>query len=394
MGRRSSGEGSIYRRKDGRYVGQYRAKTPDGAKYRYIYGKTKSEVRRKLAMAIADRDAGLVYDDGGMNLGRYLDEWLRATEGTIREGTWRQYETIARLHIKPTLGSVRLSALDPLRVQALYRAKLDEGLSSRRVQYVHATLHRALVMAVKWRLIASNVCASVNPPRPQKKEMRPLDVGQVHALLRAAHGGRLEALYVLAITSGMRQGELLGLSWRDIDLRRGRAHVRRTLVHWMGAPRFGEPKNARSRRCVALAPQAVAALKTHRERQRFVGVYADDGLVFCTSSGRPISPTNLYKQSFRPLLERANLPHMRFHDLRHTCATLLLGKGVHPKIVQELLGHSSIRLTMDTYSHFLPDMQDAAADAMRDALDEPPEDTNRRRENGTLTAWTVENRPS
>ena len=187
-------------------------------------------------------------------------------------------------------------------------------------------------------------------------------------LLNEARGDRLEALYVLAVTTGMRRGELLGLKWSDIDLENATVSVRRTLTRTDNGKRvtLGDPKTKRSRRTIRLTPQAVEALRVHLEKQlqemeALGDRYSDQGLVFTTEAGTPINPSNLRQRSLASLLKRAGLPHIRFHDLRHTCATLLLSKNVHPKFVQELLGHATIAITLDTYSHVLPGMGDHSA---------------------------------
>ena len=194
-------------------------------------------------------------------------------------------------------------------------------------------------------------------------------------MLKAAVGNRLEALYVLAVHTGMRRGELLGLTWSDVDLKNASVSVRRTLTRTDNGKRvvLGEPKTKKSRRTIRLTPQAVETLRSHLERQlqdmEILGDrYQDQGLVFTTNTGTPINPSNLRQRNFAPLLKQAGLPHIRFHDLRHTCATLLLSRGVHPKFVQELLGHATIAITLDTYSHVMPSMGDATAKAMEDVL--------------------------
>jgi integrase len=213
----------------------------------------------------------------------------------------------------------------------------------------------------------------VKPPRPVPKEMVALSADETRRLLEAAGGDRLEALYILAVHTGMRQGEVLALRWQDVDMESTVMSVRRTLTRSGGKVVFGEPKTKKSRRSIRLTPQAVEALRSHLERQledmEILGDhYQDQGLVFTTNTGGPINPSNLRQRSFAQLLKRAGLPHMRFHDLRHTCATLLLSRGVHPKFVQELLGHATIAITLDTYSHVMPSMGDATAMAMEDAL--------------------------
>ncbi len=372
--KRGNGEGSIYRRKDGRWVGQYTVYTAQGPKYRYIYGKTRAMVAEKLTKAMASRDSGLVFDAGNLTVGDYLDNWLRdSVGGTVRDRTFERHEQIVRLHIKPTLGRLKLNALAPAHVQGLYRDRLDSGLAPATVQKIHVVLHKALSQAMMWSLVPRNATEAVTAPRPTQKEIRPLDRKQVKALLEAACEDRLEALYVLAVTTGMRQGELLGLKWEDVDLAHGTIRVRRTLTRKGGHLLLGEPKTRKSRRTIQLAGRALGALKVHckaqlEERMAHVGLWEDHGLVFATQAGTLINPSNLTKRSFKPLLEKAGLPRVRFHDLRHTAATLLLMQSVHPKYVQELLGHSTIAITLDTYSHVLPSMGDHTAKAMEAAL--------------------------
>jgi integrase len=204
-------------------------------------------------------------------------------------------------------------------------------------------------------------------------EMSPLSPIQARTLLDRARGDRLEALYFLAVSTGMRQGELLGLGWEDVDLEERTVRVRKTLTLAKGGPRLTEPKTRGSRRQIRFTSGAVEALERHRERQEAEGAAAggkwnDWGLVFCTRRGTPIRRDNLHDKHWKPLLKKCGLPDVRFHDLRHTCATLLLTKGVHPKIVSEMLGHSSIAITLDTYSHVIPGLGDVATKAMEDVL--------------------------
>src|SRR5919112_815624 len=248
--RRPKGSGSIYTRKDGRVVGEYEAK----GKKRYVYGKTKKDVAAKLAKAIADRDAGLVYDSGKLTMEAYLDKWLDAIRDTLRNRTLQRHEQIARLHLKPTLGKVKLDKLNALQLQILYRRKLDSGLAPRTVQIIHATIYKALKQAVRWQLVPRNVAEAVNPPKAPKAEISPLTLAQVKSLLNAACGDRFEALYILAVTTGMRSGELLGLQWRDIDLEVGVLQVRRTVFNG----EVNAPKTARSNRSIKLSNTAIS----------------------------------------------------------------------------------------------------------------------------------------
>src|ERR687889_1320299 len=373
--KRGNGEGSIYRRKDGRWVGQYTVYTATGPKYRYLYGKTRAAVAEKLTKAMADRNGELIFDAGNLTVGEYLDSWLSdSVRGTVRPSTFERHEGIIRLHIKPSLGHVGLKKLAPVHVRGLHREKLDSGLAPATVRKIHSTLHKALSQAVSDGLIPRNA-ADVKAPRPAPEEMRPLSEGEACTFLDVARasGDRFEPLYVLAITTGLRRGELLGLRWEDVDLERGTLRVGRSLVREGGRHKVGETKTRRGRRRVNLTPRTVNALKAHRKRQleermRLAETYKDRGLVFSTSVGTPVNPENLVNRSFKPLLKKAGLPEIRFHNLRHTCATLLLSRGIHPKFVQELLGHATIAMTLDTYSHYLPSMGDLASGAMRDAV--------------------------
>ena len=375
-GKRGNGEGSIYRRTDGRWVGQYLVHTAKGPKYRYLYGKTRQAVAEKLTKAMADRDGGMIFDTGKVTVGGYLDRWLAdSVKGTVRTSTYERHEEIVRLHIKPSLGRVGLKKLTPAHVRGLYSEKLDSGLlAPATVRKIHSTLRKALSQAVSDGIVPRNA-ADVKAPRPTPEEMRPLSEDEARTFLEAVRrsGERFEALYVLAITTGLRRGELLGLRWDDLDLERGRLRVGRALVREGGRHTLGETKTRRGRRQINLTPRTVNSLKAHRKKQlegkmRLAGLYKDHGLIFASTVGTPVNPENLVNRSFKPLLEKAALPTIRFHDLRHTCATLLLSRGVHPKLVQELLGHATIAMTLDTYSHFLPSMGDQTVRAMEAAL--------------------------
>jgi integrase len=372
MGRRGNGEGTITRRKDGRWEARYTAHT---GKRKVLYGKTRAEVAEKLTKAMADRDGGLAFDAGNLNVREYLARWLAdSVRGTVKPITFESYERLVRLHIVPALGRMKLKNLTPVHLQAFYRDRLDAGLSPRTVQYLHVLLHRSLKQGMRWNLVPRNVAEAVDPPKVHRKEMRPLSPEEARVLLQAAQENRIEALYVLAVHCGLRQGELLALRWDDVDLEAGMLRVNRTLTITKDGPTFTTPKTAKSRRSVKLTAGAVEALKRHSERQaeeivRMDILYQDQGLVFASKIGTPMNRHNLNSRSFKPLLERTGLPNIRFHDLRHTCATLLLGQAVHPKFVQELLGHATIAITLDTYSHVLPGMGRQVSLAMQDVLD-------------------------
>ena len=368
--RRANGEGSVYKRKDGRW--EARISLDHGGR-KALYGKTRQEVARKLAVAIKAREDGLPPVSERQTVRQYMGHWLESTRPSLRPKTWLRYEQLLRLHVVPEIGKVRLVRLSPQHLQRLYAGRLDAGLSPGSVVQLHAVLRRALGQAARWGLVARNVASLVTPPRRSRKEMATLSPEQARTLLEAAAGDRLEALYVLAINTGMRQGELLALRWTEVDLNAGALHVRATLQRTREGFVFTEPKTTSSRRQVALTRAAVEALRRHRARQLeerlHVGAaWEDDDLVFANEVGQPLDATAVLRRSFYPLLERSNLPRIRFHDLRHTAATLLLGQGVHPKIVSEMLGHSQIAITLDLYSHVTPTMQRQAVEALETAL--------------------------
>jgi integrase len=326
---------------------------------------------------MADRDGGFVFDAGSMTVGEHMAQWLRGyARGTVQASTFERCEQLTRLHIVPALGRLKLKALTPAHIRWFYRDRLDSGLAPATIRRMHTCLHKALAQAVADGLIPRNAADSLKLPRTDREEINPLTAEEANWLIEEAASeadDRLEAPYVLAIHSGLRQGELLALRWEDLDLEAGTLRVRRTLTRTKGNYSTGEPKTKKSRRIMRLTPGAVAALKGHTKRQLeeidcLGSLYRPGGLVFANETGG-INPSNLRNRSFAKLLRRAGLlPNTRFHDLRHTCATLLLSRNVNPKVVSEMLGHATIAITLDTYSHVLPNMQDGAARALEDAL--------------------------
>ena len=371
---RGNGAGTIYPRKnkDGKVIGYRGSYVVNGKRY-YVSAKTKTETEQKLRQAMTDADRGLTFDAGGLALGDYLDRWLNdSVRDTVRETTFERYEQIVRMHIKPALGRVELKNLTPTHVRGLYKEKL-QSRSPRTVQYIHVTLHKALKQAVGDGLISRNPTEAVKPPQVRREEIHPLTPEQVNAFIEAAQGDRLEALYILAIHTGLRQGELLGLKWEDVNLEAGALQVRRTLTTTKSGPVLSTPKTKGSRRSVKLTQSAVEAVRGQLQRQlgeidRAGPLWQENGLIFASETGDPLDRRYITTHRFKPLLKRAGLPRVRFHDLRHTCATLLLGRNVNPKIVSEMLGHATIAITLDTYSHVLPNMQNEAAKALEDAL--------------------------
>jgi len=369
MSKRGRGEGTVYKRADGRWAA---AVTLPNGRRKYFYAATRQEVARKLTAALKARQDGLPLASGRETVGAFLRTWLEAIRPSVRPRTWQRYEEYVRIHVAPALGKLPLARLQPHHLQRLYADRLKVGASPTDVRHLHSVIHHALKDGVRWGLIAHNVADLVTPPRIQRREMQTLSPEEARRFLEAAAGDRLEALYTLAITTGMRQGELLALRWQDVDLEAGTVQVRGTLQRTAAGLVVQEPKTRTSRRLVALTGAAVAALRRHKARQleerlRAGAVWQDTGFVFTNEIGGPLEVRNLIRRSFWPLLERAGLPRIRFHDLRHTAATLMLAQGVHPKVAAEMLGHSQVAVTLDLYSHVTPTMQRQAAAAM-DAL--------------------------
>lgn len=419
--RRGSGEGTIYQRKDGLWVGALMVgfRLDGRIDRRKVSAKTRGEVQAKLD-ALKSRAAGgtlLDAEKERATIKGFLERWLEAIKPTVRLSTWERYDSIMRLHVIPALGAKKLRALRPDDLQRFYGAKLTEplrlrpgqkaekaktvaNLSPMTIRKFHATIHRALSHAVKWGYLTRNVADAAQPPSVALSEMSPPNGADLAKLLdmaisgaecyrgalergdspdRAAqgHGDRLAALWAVAVYSGLRQGELLGLKWEDVDLDTGALTVRRILSRVRGAagtePIFGEPKTKKSRRTVAVPAEAAQTLRMHRVQQSLERLaagpaWAGYDLVFSTHLGTPLHARNVLRD-FKKALARADLPEtFRFHDLRHAHATLMLRAGVPMKIASERLGHSAISITMDLYTHAIQAMDREAADLVQQAL--------------------------
>lgn len=386
MARRSNGAGSIYRRKsDGKWVGSV---TLDNGGRKVFYGKTKKEVEDKVNEAVYEQRQGTLITAKDQTLAEYLAEWLEETvKPNRRPRTYERYECMIRLHILPILGKVKLQVLTPRHIKLLQSQGLKAGLSNTTVGAIHEMLHKALDDAWKLELVKRNVCDMVSPPRRQHKEFRPLDAAQSRKLLESTKGHPQETLFVLALATGMRRGELLGLKWQDIDLDNRVLYVRRALSRLptkMGKEKGdlyieADLKTKSSKRSIALASFAIEALQQHRIRQEEMRCQAgklwqDHDYVFCKPDGSHLNPGHDVLVQLKILLKKAGLPDVRFHDLRHSVATFLLSMGVHPRVAQDILGHAEISMTMDTYSHVSPTMQ---RDAMN-KLDELFEEWNKK----------------
>ena len=338
-------------------------------KRKVIYGKTRKEVAEKLKVILRDQQQGLPVAMERQTVGQFLDHWLADTILPNRRAkTYRRYEQIARCHLVPALGRVALAKLEPQQVQALLKRTQAEGLSPRTVAYIRAVLRQALNQALRWGLVARNVATLVEPPKVERFKIKPLTTHQATILLEAARGDRLEALYRVALSLGPRQGEALGLRWEDIDLATGTLRVAVALQAANGRLTLVEPRTENTRRTLALPTALAASLKSHRvrqaeERRKLGTAWHDHGLVSCTRVGTPIHPRNLVR-SFQTLRERAQLPPRRFHDLRHSCLSLLAAQGLPARLAMEIAGHSDIRLTQNVYTHVYDEAQRQAADAM------------------------------
>ena len=373
--RRGRGEGSISQRQsDGLWTARVDLGFVDGKRKRkQIYGKTRKEVAEKLKVLLRDQQQGLPIATERQTLEQFLTRWLaEVVAARNRPKTHHSYSEIARLHILPTLGKIQLSKLTPQDVQGLLSHKSAAGLSARTVGYIRAVLRMALGQALKWGLVARNVATLVTTPRAERMTINALTPTQSRALLEAARGDRLEALYRVALSLGLRRGEALGLRWSDIDLEARTLRVEVALGVIDGKLVLGEPKTETSRRTLPLPAALVPALRTHHARQleeRLAagGKWQDTGYVFTSSVGTPIHPGNLMK-SFHALLGRAGLPRIRFHDLRHSCASLLAAQGVPARVAMEVLGHSDIRITQNIYTHVFDEARHEATDAIDRAL--------------------------
>lgn len=377
MAHRGHGEGSIYHRSDGRWAACI---SLEGGKRKTFYGKTRREVQERLKTVLHQQQQGMLITGPQQKVGEFLTHWLEDVhKHTVRPRTYERYEAMIRLHLGPGIGHYQLQKLSPQHLQAFYSKKLDEGLSPTTVTSFHKMLHLALDRAVRWNLVPRNVCDAVTPPRVKRYEIQPLSPEQVQRFLAAAAGHRLEALFVLALATGMRRGEILALKWKDVSFANGTLQVRRILTHMpaklngKGGYVEAEPKTEKSRRSIALAPFTLEKLQQHRiqqleEKLKAGPAWKENDLVFCSIVGGHLHTSRILFAQFKALLKKAGLPDVRFHDLRHSSASLLLGIGVHPKVVQEILGHSQISMTMDIYSHVLPTIQQEAISKLNAVL--------------------------
>jgi integrase len=306
-------------------------------------------------------------------LDHYLEQYLIRIEPTLHPNTFRDYAHVVQNHIIPHIGMIKLKDLASDHIQMFYAFKLENGTTPTRVRFIHTILNRALNLAVKWDYIKRNPAMFVTKPKKPRKEMKTYSVGEVRSFLNVVKGSQLEALFYIAVTAGLRQGEILGLLWSDLEWDTGNLRIQRQLQRVRNEGlKFTEPKSASGRRLIVLGPTTLERLQEHKdrqdnERQGFAEEWQAFDLIFTKPNGSPIDPRGLLR-NFKSIIKNAGLPDIRFHDLRHTAATMMLQCGVHPKIVQERLGHSTISITLDTYSHILPVMQIEAASKIDELL--------------------------
>ena len=373
MKRRANGEGSVTKRKDGRWQARL---TLDGGRRHYVYGRTRADVIRQLNTAKAEREAGTLALPSALTLGGWLDHWLENMQReTVAASTLGQQRWLVNKHIKPHLGDTRLTRLTPEHFDWLFGELTRQGIGAQTRLKVHGVLRKALRKATEKRRLQISPMLSVEAPRRKQPEIVALSISDVRKLLTAAVGDPYEALYVLAVHTGMRWGEIAGLLWQDIDLEKGVIHIFRAQreVYVPEAPKgskwrieLAEPKSKSSRRSIRLGGVTLAALAAHRDA--IGAVPLPNVRVFTTRTGLPLRRSNFGRKQWHPLLKLAGLPKMGFHSLRHTMATTGLSSGLHAKVIQERLGHSRITQTLDTYSHVIPELHEEAANVLENAL--------------------------
>jgi len=359
----------------------YLGRDPGGTKkYKWVGGHaTKHEAEDQLVAALERLRTGMWTDPGTMTVGEFLEQWLESILPTVRPNTQRSYGEMIRLWVIPRIGAIKLAHLTGAHLRALQGELLSSGridgkggLAGQSVLKCHRVLKHAFKDAVRWGLVPRNPVELIDPPRAEQREMTAWSAEQARRFLDGIATDRLFAMWVLFVTTGMRRGEVAGLAWDDLDFGRGVLTVRRAVVSAGNGTHVAEPKTRRSRRSVPLDPVALDALRAHRrdqlaERLRLGEIWTDSGRIFCGLTGEPLHPDTISKE-FVKIVRRSDVPRIRLHDLRHTSATVAMEAGVHPKIVSERLGHSTISITLDLYSHATPSMQSEAADQIGAAV--------------------------
>ncbi|MFC2031946.1 tyrosine-type recombinase/integrase [Chloroflexota bacterium] len=335
---------------------------------------TKKEAEKRLGELLHQLDNGTFIKPGKTNVADYLKQWLKeCCWVNLAPRTIEGYENIVRRHLIPSLGQIHLTQLKPEHIKHMYSEKLAAAFSPRTIRYIHTTLRKSLQTAVKLGIMVRNPADAVDPPKVQRHEMRTMNESDIHIFLEYAKSTPYYALFYVALFTGMRRSELLALRWSDVDMILCQLSVTRALHQLLdGSLIFRQPKTTKGRRLISLSPSTVAVLEEYGERQdklrqNIGSTLTEDDLVFCHEDGTPLLPNGV-SHAWTKLANRIGLKGIRLHDARHTHASLLLKQGVHPKIVQERLGHASIQITLDTYSHVAPGLQQAAANRFDDIV--------------------------
>jgi len=367
---RGNGEGTIYKRKDGKWCGQLTiGTTPEGKqKRKSFYGDTRKEVARKMTEMKHKLFTGTYIEQTNMKLGNWLKKWVKGRKSSLAYSTYRNYEMMIRNHLIPTLGRTKLKELNARQVQELLNYKLEHGkvngeggLSASSVKYIYTTLHAALEQAVKERLIPNNICVAVEVPKKQEEtKLHTWNNKQVMQFLNHAKDFRFYEVFFLALNTGMRKGELLGLKWQDINFSKNKIEVKRQLTRTDEGLIFKKVKTKSGNRTIPVTDEVAKFLKSHKIRQSEQRLALGDGynqndLIACNGIGNALDGRNLNRE-FKKIIDKAGLPEIRFHDLRHTFSTTYLQNGGNIKTLQQILGHSSITVTIDTYSHVTDEM--------------------------------------
>lgn len=373
--RRSHGEGAVYRRaSDGRWVGSLNLGYIGGKRVRkQVYGRTEREVLTALNDLRRGAEAGRDLTKTAPTVSQWLDQWQRIKKADgLRATTLRFYAQLIETHVKPELGRTRLDRLTPGDVRDLISTKSESHLSPATVAHILRLLRNALGEAERLDLVTRNVAKAVRMPKVPRREVDVLDVEKARRLLAIIDQHRLCALFSTALVMGLRRGEVLGLSWADLDFEAGTIRVSHSLQRVGGALQLVPPKTPGSARVLAAPPSLMRMLSKHRVKQQAerltLGAHWPGlNLVFTSTVGTPLEPRNVSRE-WEQVRQQAGLPDMRFHDLRHSCATILTALGVHPRVIMEMLRHSQIGMTMDIYAHVGPVLQREAADALETAL--------------------------
>ncbi len=366
--KRGQNEGSIYQRNDGRWAG---AVSLGNGKRKTVYGRTADEARQKIDDVKRDVADGTFVSSDRLTVEQLSQQYIESLRTTVRRSTYRRYEALLRNHVLPVIGNTQIKKVQPAHLESIYSGIIRKGLSAQSAVHVHRVVHAMLAKATRWQLVGRNVASLVKPPRVEYREMRTLTPQEVKQLFSAASGTRYEALWRLAIGTGMRIGEVLALKWQFVNFDRRSLRVVATLE---SDPDLGlinsEPKTKSSRRTIHLTDSVLRALESHRarqnqERMKLGNAWTDNDYVFASAIGTPVIMQNLGRRDFKNLRKSAEITgYLRMHDLRHTAISLALSAGVAPTDVSNMAGHSNVAVTLQRYAHALPEAPRRAADAI------------------------------